>query len=161
MHEQQAKVILRHYGLDDSEALDYAVHSHGPDMWSHTFKLRGKAYVLVEVEAVNDDLESDEYARIKEDLDISKENMTLVLPEFEQMRTTANQAGVGIDGHRRVADQEEVEERQKVYDEAVASRYFPPMPQDELPNSESKLYKNPNGLDTETTWVLFELKQST
>lgn len=118
--------------------------------------MNGKKYLLVEVETVADDLQDNEYNRLTEDLSVSKSNMKLVVPKLEQMQTNNNQAGIGIDGHSKVIDQDEFNEYSKSYDEAQASQYFPPIPSEDLPKFEGKEYKNPNGLNSETTWVLFE-----
>jgi AMMECR1 domain-containing protein len=155
---EEVKNILTHYGLSDSGLVNYADHSHDPDMWSHTFEIDDKQYVLLEVESIGEDLQDDEYSRLKEDLGISRENMRLVMPKLEQMKTNGNQAGKGIDGHHEVINQDDFIEYSKAYDEAQASKYFPPISPEELPKFEGKTYKNPNQLDTETTWVLFELK---
>lgn len=154
---EEVKSILTHYGFADSELVDYVDHSHHPDMWSHTFKVQDKRYVLVEVESVGVDLQDDEYSRLADDLSILRENLKLVTPRLEQLHTNTNQFGIGIDGHKGVIDQNEIEEYSNTYDEAQASSYFPPKTEDELPKYDKKEYKNPNGLDTGTTWVLFEL----
>ena len=153
---EEIQSILKFYNLG-ARLSNYAAHSHDPDMWSHTFEMDGKRYVLVEVEAIGNGLQDHEYSRLEEDLNISRESMKLVMPKLEQMQTNNNQAGIGIDGHDEVINQDEVVEYITSNDDAQASQYFPPITHEDLPEFQRKAYKNPNGLRTETTWVLFKL----
>lgn len=127
---EEVERILRHYDLGDQEMLNYESHSHDPDMWSHTFEVNNKKYLLVEVEAVDDDLQAEEYERLEDDLHIKRGVLKLVTPKLEQIHTMNNRGGIGIDGHSGVINADD---------------------------RELKKYKNPYGLRSETAWVLFEL----
>ena len=158
MGMEEINKILQHYRIGDTELIDYKAHSHDPDMWSHTFTANDKNYLVVEVEALNDDLQDEEYSRIEDDLGISKARMKLVLPKLQQIQTVNNRAGIGVDGHKTFIDADEAKELWEAQTKAQASRYFPPVTDNELPDWNPKKYKNPDALDTDTTWVLFELE---
>lgn len=81
---EQIKQVLRHYDLGDQAVLNYASHSHDPDMWSHTFEIKNKKYVLAEVQAGNDDLRDDEYERLEADLHTKRTDLKLITPRLEQ-----------------------------------------------------------------------------
>lgn len=133
---EELRLVLRNYDLPLTESVKQ--QSHSPDMLSYAFSVQGKDYVLVEVEWVGSDLQEEEYKRLSEDLGLDKKALKLILPRLEQMYTTTNQAGLGIDGHQKIIDLYEVEE----------------LDQDEqLPGE----YKNPNLIDSDTTFVLFEV----
>lgn len=149
--------ILKHYDIGDSKLIDYKDHSYDPDMWSHTFKANDLSYVLVEVEVVNDDLQDDEYNRLEEDLGIARTKLKLVMPRLEEMQTLHNKSGIGVDGHRGILNLNDAMELWGSQEKAQASRYFPPVSEDEMPDLKLKEYKNPDGLSSDTTWVLFEL----
>lgn len=149
--------ILKYYDIVEAELSDFASHSHDPDMWSYTFQVNGNRYVLVEVEAVGNDLQDDEYSRLQEDLGIARVNMKLVMPRLEQMQTVSNQAGIGIDGHKTITNVDDFKRYQDARKEAQDSRYFPPVMNEELPKDGPVERRNPNNLNTNTTWVLFKL----
>lgn len=79
------------------------------------------------------------------------------MPKLEQMHTVDNRAGIGIDGHRVVMNADDLAESREAQEKANANRYFPPVSPKELPNQKFKKYKNSYNLQSETTWVLFEL----
>lgn len=155
---EQVKQILRYYDLGGQDVLNYESHSHDPDMWSDTFEVDGKKYLLVEVEAISDDLSDEEYDRLEDDLGIKRTDLKLIMPKLEQMHTVNNRAGIGIDGHRALINAEDATKLHAVQEEARAKRYFPPVSDEELPNWELKKYKNPYGLHSDITWVLFEIQ---
>ena len=155
---EEVKQILQHYELGDQEVLNYEGHSHDPDMWSDTFKVGGKKYLFVEVEAVGDDLLDEEYERLEADFDIKRTDLKLIVPKHEQMHTVSNQVGIGIDGHRVIINADDAAELHAAQEKARAKRYFPLVSDEELPSWELKKYKNPYGLHSDTTWVLFEIQ---
>lgn len=124
------KTILAFYSLSGSGLEDYKHNAHDPDMWSSIFSIDDKRYLLVELEAVSADLQEEEYSRIEDDLNTARNQLKLISPKLEQLHTTNNQAGIGIDGHKAVIDADDSTHNQ---------------------------YKNPNELDTDTVFVLFEV----
>lgn len=155
---EEVKQILHHYDLADQEMLTCEHYSHDPDMWSHTFKVNNKKYILVEVEAVDGNLTDEEHERLEADLHIKRTDLKLIMPKLEQVCTTSNRGGVGIDGHRIVINADDAKGLHEAQQKAEVKRYFPPASPEELPNSELKKYKNPYHLHSETTWVLFEVQ---
>jgi hypothetical protein len=154
---EEVKQILHHYNLGDQRVLNYESHSHDPDMWSHTFEAKNKKYILVEVEAVDDNLRDEEYERLETDLHIRRANLKLITPKLEQMHTMNNRAGIGIDGYGEIISADDAKDLHEAQ-EVAAKQYFPPTPE-ELLNPELKKYRNPHDLHSETTWILFELLQ--
>lgn len=131
-HVELTRAILSLYSLDSSEVEGYKQHPHDPDMWSSTFSIDGKEYLLVELEAVNADLQEEEYSRIEDDLSITKSQLKLIPPTLEQLNTIDNLAGIGINGHKALIDADD---------------------------PTHKKYRNPIQLDTDTVFVLFEVSQ--
>lgn|GEM_PF-6410891 len=148
---EEIKKVLQHYNVDATAIKDYVYHSAN---WLHVFSIGAKGYILVETETLGSDLTEDEYARVG----IPKERLKLVLPKLEQMHTANNLAGIGIDGHRRIINADEWNEYTAAVEKAQKEHYFPPLTEDQLPKFSGKPYKNPNGLNTGTSWVLYEIK---
>lgn len=94
---ERVKQILRHYGLGNYGVLNYKSYSHGPDMRSETFEVGDKKYLLVEIEAVGDDLLDEEYARLETDLHIKRSDLKLTMPKPDQAHTIDNKGSIGIE----------------------------------------------------------------
>jgi hypothetical protein len=132
---EELRLVLKNYELPAIE--DVHQRTHGPDLRSYAFSVQGRDYLLVELEMVGADLQDKEYTRLQEAFGLDRQAFKLVLPRLEQMHTTTNQEGLGIDGHGKIEDFNEDEDLDGVIAPAQ--------------------YKNPNLIDSGTTFVLFEL----
>lgn len=128
------QAVLAHYSVEVPGLDGFTSASHDRELQSHRFEADGTSYVLVEAEGFSGNLMDEEYDVLKADLGFGKDEVTLVEPTLEQMYTTTNQAGNAIDGHRAIKNIDEVDE------------------------AEQESYKNPYDFDTDSTFVLFEVK---
>ena len=103
---------------------------------------------MVDVESLGNDYSEDEYSRLNQDLGLPKETLKLVKPRLEQMRTVNNHADMSVDDHMTIINADDADKLEEAQEES----HF------QTPALNLKKYSNPNQLDMESTWLLFEIK---